>query len=340
MPAALNIGVLGLGRMGQVYATHSAHHIEGARLAAVADPRLEIANEFRAKVGDVDIYVDHRDLLARSDIHAVIVATPTSTHRDVVIAAAEAGKAIFCEKPTSLSLSTTDEMIAAVERAGVLFQVGFMRRFDAGCAAAKQRLDAGEIGEPVAVRSIGRDAGRTSLEYANPAVSGGLVVDMGIHDFDLVRWYMGSEVERVYAEASSLVFPELTTVGDVDYAMISLRFENGALGNVEVSRDAVYGYDIQAEIIGSQGTLKIGYLQYTPVIVVTKAGVTHDIVPHFPQRFGAAYTRQIEHFVECLRTGIEPLVTPADARAALQIGIAATRSHMENRVIYIRDVQN
>ncbi len=339
MLATVNIGVLGLGRMGLVYATHTAHQIEGARLVAVADPRKEIADEFSAKVGGADVYADYHDLLARPDLDAVIVATPTSTHHEVVIAAAQASKAIFCEKPTSLSLSTTDEMIAAVRQAGVLFQVGFMRRFDAGCADAKRQIDAGVIGEPVAVRSIGRDPGRTSLEFANPAVSGGLVLDMGIHDFDLVRWYMGVEVERVYTEVSTLVFPELQTVGDVDYAMISLRFTNGGLGNVEVSRDAIYGYDIQTEIIGSKGTLKVGYLQYTPVVVVTKAGVTHDIVPHFPQRFGPAYTKQIEHFVECLRTGHEPIVSSADARAALQIGVAATRSHVENRVVYVKDVQ-
>lgn len=340
MSTVLNIGVLGLGRMGQVYATHTAHQIEGARLIAVADPRKDVAAEFSAKVGGVDVYADYHDLLARPDLHAVIVATPTSTHHEVVIAAAEAGKAIFCEKPTSLSLATTDEMISAVRKAGVLFQVGFMRRFDAGCAEAKRQLDAGVIGDPVAVRSIGRDAGRTSLEFANPKVSGGLVLDMGIHDFDLVRWYIGAEVERVYTEASALVFPELKTVGDVDYAMISLRFDNGALGNVEVSRDAVYGYDIQTEIVGSKGTLKVGYLQHTPVVVVTKSGVSHDIVPHFPQRFGAAYTKQIEHFAECLRSGKEPSVSAADARAALQIGVAATRSHLENRVIHVKDVQS
>lgn len=338
MSATVNIGVLGLGRMGQVYATHTAHRIEGARLAAVADPRKEVADDFSAKVGGVEVYANYHDLLARADLHAVIVATPTSTHHEVVIAAAQAGKAIFCEKPTSLDLTTTDEMIAAVRQAGVLFQVGFMRRFDAGCADAKRQIDAGVVGDPVAVRSIGRDPGRTSLEFANPAVSGGLVLDMGIHDFDLVRWYMGAEVERVYTEVSTLVFPELQTVGDVDYAMISLRFANGGLGNVEVSRDAIYGYDIQTEIIGSKGTLKVGYLQYTPVVVVTKAGVTHDIVPHFPQRFGPAYTKQIEHFVECLRTGRDPIVSSADARAALQIGVAATRSHLEDRVIYVKDV--
>ncbi|MBK8026813.1 MAG: inositol 2-dehydrogenase [Chloroflexi bacterium] len=337
--AQVNIGVLGLGRMGQVYATHVAQRIEGVRLVAVADPRFEVAESFAARFGGVRVYADFRELLARTDIHGVIVATPTSTHQEVVIAAAEAGKAIFCEKPTALTLEGTDAMVDAVERRGVLFQVGFMRRFDDGCAAAKRQLDAGEIGDPVAIRSIGRDPGRTSLEFANPAVSGGLIVDMAIHDCDLVRWYMGSEVERVYTEVSCMVFPELQTVGDVDYAMISLRLENGALGNIEVSRDAIYGYDIQTEIIGSKGTLKVGYLQYTPVVLVTKAGVTHDIVPHFPQRFGPAYTRQIEHFADCLLNGRTPMTTTDDARAALQIAVAATRSQHEGRVVYLKELE-
>jgi inositol 2-dehydrogenase len=337
--AKINLGVIGLGRMGQVYAYHAAHQIESARLVAVADPRDEVTSTFASRVGDIAIYADVTGLLRHPGLDAVIVATPTSTHRDVVAAAADAGKAIFCEKPTALTLAETDEMIAAVEKAGVLFQVGFMRRFDSGYAEAKRRIDEGVIGEPVAVRSIGRDAGRTSLEYADPRVSGGLIIDMGIHDLDLVRWYIGAEVERVYTEVSSLVYPELQTVGDVDYAMISLRFENGALGNIEVSRDAIYGYDIQTEIIGSQGTLKVGYMQHTPLLITTKAGVQHDIVPHFPQRFGSAYTRQIEHFVRCLTTGEAPLLTNRDARAALQIGIAAVRSQHDGRVVYVSEVR-
>jgi scyllo-inositol 2-dehydrogenase (NAD+) len=339
LAAKINLGVIGLGRMGQVYALHAAHQIEAAKLAAVADARPDARDAFAARVGGVATYPDVPSLLAHPGLDAVIVATPTSTHRDVVIEAAEAGKAIFCEKPTALTLEATDAMIAAVERKGVLFQVGFMRRFDSGYAEAKRQIDVGVIGQPVAIRSIGRDAGRTSLEFADPNVSGGLILDMGIHDFDLVRWFIGAEVERVHTEVASLVFPELETVGDVDYAMINLRFANGALGNVEVSRDAVYGYDIQTEIIGSQGTIKVGYLQETPVLVTTKAGVQHDIVPHFPQRFGPAYTRQIEHFVECLARGTTPMITTHDARAALQIGVAATRSQHEGRVVYVHEVR-
>jgi inositol 2-dehydrogenase len=324
--------------MGQVYAYHVARQIENARLVAVADPSSAATDQFASKVSGVRVYADYHDLLAQADIAGVIVASPTSTHHDVVIAAAQAGKAIFCEKPTSLTMATTDAMIAAVTQSGALFQVGFMRRFDKGYAAAKRQIDDGVIGQPVTIRSIGRDPHRTSLEFANPAVSGGLILDMGIHDFDIVRWLLGDEVERVYAESAALVYPELREVGDYDNAMITLRFRNGGLGNVEVSRTAIYGYDIQCEVIGSAGTLQIGYLRETPVLTLTKAGVLHDVVPHFPQRFGMAYTSQIEHFVACVRSGQAPIVGAADARAALQIGLAATRSQNEGRVVALTEI--
>lgn len=335
----LKLGVIGLGRLGQVYAQHTARQIPDAALVAVADPRPEVTQPFATQIGELTVYADFRDLLAHPDLDAVIVATPTNTHSEVVTLAAQAGKHIFCEKPMALTLTETDAMIAAIEKAGVLCQVGFMRRFDEGCLAAKRQIEAGVIGQPVTIRSIGRDPFRTSLEYANPAVSGGLIVDMGIHDFDLIHWLMGDEVERVYTEVASLVYPELQTVGDVDNAMIVLRFERGGLGNVEVSRTAAYGYDIQCEIIGSEGALQVGYLRQTPLLTLTRAGVSHDVVPHFPQRFGAAYTRQIEHFVECVRDGKPPAVTPTDSRAALQIGLAATRSQHEGHAVYVHEVQ-
>lgn len=338
--AKLHIGVVGLGRMGQVYAKHVATQLSTAKLVAVADPREDVLKAFSGDVGDVASYRSHHDLLAHPGLHGVIVSTPTSTHREVVIDAAHAGKHIFCEKPTALTLEATDEMLEAVAKAGVLFQVGFMRRFDEAYRGAYEQIQAGVIGEPNLIKSVGRDAGRTSLEYANPAVSGGLIIDMGIHDFDIVRWLMRDDVERVHTEVASLVYPELQQVGDVDSALVNLRFKRGGLGNVEVSRTGVYGYDIQCEIVGSKGAIKVGYLQHTPITILTKDGAHHDIVPHFPQRFGAAYTRQIEHFADCLQGGREPIVTPADARAALQIGIAATRSQHEGRVVRVDDVQS
>ncbi len=336
--AKVGIGVIGLGRMGSVYGSFVATQVEDARLVAVSDSRPEAAQAFLDRHSGVKSYSDYHEMLADKSVDAVVVVTPTSTHREVVIAAAEAGKAIFCEKPTALTLQATDDMIAAVEKAGVMFQVGFMRRFDKAYAKAKQQIDAGLIGDPVMVRSIGRDPFRTSLEYANPAASGGLIMDMGIHDFDLLRWLMGDEIQRVYTEVASLVYPELQTVGDVDNAMINVRFERGGLGNVEVSRTAHYGYDIQCNVVGTKGALQIGYLQETQVLLLNRDGAHHDVVPHFPERFGPAYTAQIDHFVECLRDQKPPSVTPKDARAALQAALAATLSQHKGRVVNVAEI--
>jgi inositol 2-dehydrogenase len=336
--AKIGIGVIGLGRMGQVYGSFVAAQLADAHLVAISDSRPEAMQKFAERSSSLKTYVDYHDLLADKDIDAVVIVTPTHTHRDVVVAAAAARKAIFCEKPTALTLKETDEMLAAVDRAGVMFQVGFMRRFDKAYANAKKQVDAGVIGDPVVIRSIGRDPFRTSLEYANPAVSGGLILDMGIHDFDLLRWLMGDEVQRVYTEVASLVYPELLEVGDVDNAMVSLRFERGGLGNVEVSRTAHYGYDIQANVIGTKGALQIGYLQETAVLTLTREGARHDVVPYFQERFGPAYTAQLEHFAACLREQKPPSVSGVDARAALQVGIAATRSQHEGRVVYVSEV--
>lgn len=336
--AKIGIGVIGLGRMGRVYGSFVSSQIPGARLVAVSDSRAEAMQSFIDQVEGPKTYADYHDLLSDPEVHGVVIVTPTSTHREVVIAAAEAGKAIFCEKPTALTLTETDDMIEAVERKGVMLQVGFMRRFDRAYAAARKRIEAGEIGDPVVVRSIGRDPFRTSLEYANPAMSGGLIVDMGIHDFDLLRWLMQDEVQRVYTEWGSLVYPELLDVGDIDNAMINVRFEKGGLGNVEVSRTAHYGYDIQCNVIGTKGAIQIGYLQETAVLLLNREGAHYDVVPHFPERFGPAYTAQVVHFVDCVRNGKSPMVTHKDARAALQIGLAATVSQHESRVVYINEI--
>jgi predicted dehydrogenase len=149
---------------------------------------------------------------------------------------------------------------------------------------------------------------------------------------------MDDDIQRVYTETASLVYPELLDVNDVDNAMINVRFQRGGLGNVEVSRTAIYGYDIQCEVVGAKGTIQIGYLRETPVLLLNKDGVHHDVVPHFPERFGKAYTTQIEHFIDCLLNDRMPIVTAADARAALQASLAATLSHQEGRIVYVSEV--
>ena len=334
----ITIGLIGAGRMGQVFGHHLAFTVSGVKLVAVADVNAAQAAEVAARYGAESSYADYQALLERKDIDAVVIATPTNTHVEVVKAATAAGKHIFCEKPLALTLAGCDEAIAATNAAGVKFQVGFMRRYDPAYAAAKEKIDTGVIGTPVMFKSIGRDPKRTSLEFARRANSGGLIADMAIHDFDLARWLMNSEVLRVHSEGGCLVFPELQDAGDIDNAVVNLKFVNGAVGNVDVSRNAVYGYDIRTEVLGSKGGLQIGQLQQTPLLVMTTEGVTHDTVPYFMERFPEAYAGEIRDFVDCIQTDRIPSVSGHDARAATAIGIAATRSLDEGRPVLLSEV--
>jgi inositol 2-dehydrogenase len=338
MNPRLPVAVIGLGRMGQIYSRHLAQRIPQAHLVAIADVIEERAASLVEELG-VDAWsTDYRDVLIDKAVRAVFVTSPTSTHREVVIAAARAGKAIFCEKPIALTLEDTDAMLAAIDTNGVMFQAGFMRRFDAGYLAAKQQIEAGAIGKPVTFKSIGRDPFCPDLEYAKPSVSGGLILDMAIHDFDLGRWLMADEVKRVYTEGGTLAFPELNTVGDIDNAVVNMLFEDGALGNVEVSRNALYGYDIRTEVLGTEGGVNIGYYQQTPLLVMTRQGISHDMVPYILERFGDAYLAQSVDFVERVIDGRDPAVDGRDARAALEIGLAATQSYHEARPVELTHV--
>jgi len=332
---SIRIGLIGAGRMGKVFAHTLAFTVSEVELLAVADVNPQASQEAAARYGIKHAYTNYHELLQRDDIDAVVIVTPTATHAEVIQAAAAAGKQVFSEKPLAQTLEACDQAIAAVKIAGVKLQIGFMRRFDPADVMAKQRIDAGEIGTPVMFRSTGRDPKRTSLEFARRENSGGLIMDMGVHDFDLARWLMGSEVVRVHSEGGCLVYPELKEVGDIDNAMINLKFANGALGNIDVSRNAVYGYDIRTEVLGSEGGLLIGKLQQTATLVMTRQGVTHDTVPYFMERFGEAYAAEIRDFVACILEDRPPRVGGQDARQATAIGIAATRSLDEGRPVEV-----
>jgi scyllo-inositol 2-dehydrogenase (NAD+) len=338
MKNKLNVGIIGLGRLGRVYAADLAHLVPDAKLTAVADEQKQVAEDFAKENGVPKWYSNHHDLISDKEIDAVAVITTTSTHRDIVIEAAENGKAIFCEKPISISLGESKEIVKIIEKTGVFFQTGFQRRFDKGYIEAKKKIDDGVIGTPVVLKSTSRDPFAPPMEFCDPAKSGGLILDMGIHDFDVARMLMG-DIKSVYSIGGALAYPEMKNIGDIDNAIITLNFENGTLGVVDVSRNAVYGYDIRAEVLGSKGTLKIGYLRETPLTVLTKEGVTHDVVPHFMERFADAYLSQIKDFVNNVLKGKEPSITAADGIAALIVSLAATKSYKENRPVQITDIR-
>jgi scyllo-inositol 2-dehydrogenase (NAD+) len=260
-------------------------------------------------------------------------------HREHAIAAARKGKPTFCEKPPALSLGEIAEMKAAIDKSGTFFQMGFMRRFDPGYAAAKRQIDAGRIGEPLVFKATSRDPFRPSLEYANPASSGGMLIDMGIHDFDLARWFMG-DVRSVAAIGATIAYPELATVGDIDNAIASMTFASGKLGVVDLTRSGIYGYDISTEILGLEGTIRIGYLRETPIMVMTKAnGVSHDTVPYFMERFRDAYTNQLQNFAQNVLHDRPAPITIADGLEALRVGVAATRARESGATVAVADVR-
>jgi len=324
--------------MGRVYGQYLARQAPGMALVAVADHKPALAESFAGEHGISRWYTDHQDLLNDREIEAVAIVTSSSSHKEVVMDAAKSGKAIFCEKPISLTLADAREMIQAVEAAGVFFQMAFQRRFDAGYLAAKRKLEAGVIGDPVMFTSISRDPYPPPISFCDPQVSGGLIADMGVHDFDAARMYMG-EVRRVHAIGGTLAYPEMKSVGDIDNAVVDLLFQSGALGVVQLSRNAAFGYDIRGEIWGTKGSIQIGYWRQTPILVQTAEGITHDCVPYFMERFENAYLAQIRNFVEHVRKGLPPSITGADAVAALRISLAANRSMRESRPVDLEELE-
>jgi len=338
MSGKLSVGLIGLGRLGRVYGRDLAQRVLDARLVAVADAQPGRAESFAREFGVPKWYDGHLELLADPDVEAVAIITSTSTHRQVVIDAAAARKAIFCEKPISLSLEGALEMTRAVEEAGVFFQMAFQRRFDAGYVAAKKKIDEGAIGTPVVLTSTSRDPFRPPLEFCDPKVSGGLIADMGVHDFDVARIFLG-EVKSAHAIGGVLAYPEMKPIGDIDNAIIDLVFESGGLGAVHLSRNAVFGYDIRAEIWGTKGSIQIGYYRQTPILMMTEQGITHDVVPYFMERFENAYRAQIQDFVGHLLAGGQPTISGADAIAALRISLAANASLRMGRPVDVREIE-
>jgi scyllo-inositol 2-dehydrogenase (NAD+) len=334
MKSKLNIGLVGVGRMGIAYARYLAARVPGATLYAVSDVRAEAAEATRAEFGATKAYPNFHDLLNDKAVDAVVVMTPTKLHKEVVLAAARAKKPIFCEKPLSLSLDDAKQMQDAVTASGVFFQLGFMRRFDAGYAAAKKKIAAGAIGKPCVFKSTSKDKERPSVDYLRPENSGGLFIDMGIHDFDLARWFIG-DVATVYSTGGVLAYPEMEGIGDWDNAITNLRFTNGCIGMVSLSRNGVYGYGIHTEILGTEGTIQIGYDRETPVLLMTKDAISHDTIPGFYERFEDAYIAQLQDFVQNLTAGRRPAITVDDGIAAQKIALAATRSAQENRVVEV-----
>lgn len=327
----LGIAVVGVGTMGRRHAENLRRAIGEAKLVAIADTDLERARRVAADLEVENCYGDIEPLLARKDVQAVVIASPSKFHAPTIQAAAAAGKDILCEKPLAVTLEEADLALAAVSRAGTRLQMGHMRRYDPAYADAKKRIEAGEIGDPVIFKSIGRDPELPPFSYFQ--AGGMLFLESSIHDFDLARWLMQDEISEVQAFGGALVSPEIAQFGDIDAGVVNLHFSRGAIGNVESFRQARYGYDIRTEVVGSKGSLLVGYLRQTPQFVLTSAGLTHDVVDHYLVRFAEAYVNEMQDFVQTILTDRPPRVTGHDGRQALAISLAAERSYRESRPV-------
>jgi predicted dehydrogenase len=318
--------------MGQVHAGNVAK-LPNARLHAVASRRVEVAREVAERFNAERTYADYDQLFGDPDLDAVVIATGVVDHPNHIIQAAQNGLHILTEKPIAFSLEDTDRALAAVEEAGVYLQVGFMRRFDPGYVAAKKKIDEGAIGRPVLFKACSRDPfwpeKQDGLGYNTT------YLDLGVHDFDLARWLMGDEVSQVYTIGRALVYPKLAEFGDVDNAVVSLSFEEGALGVIDLSRNARYGYDIRGEVLGDEGALSIGGLQETPLLLFSPDGVTHDVFPWYPQRFADGFLGEVAAFVDAVQGGRSPQPGGIDARRASEIGVACVESWRGGRPVKV-----
>jgi myo-inositol 2-dehydrogenase / D-chiro-inositol 1-dehydrogenase len=333
----LNVGIIGAGRIGKVHAATIAQRVRGARLIGVADVELQRAQTLAQKYCPPIVTADYRELLDTGDLDAVLICSGTDTHARFIRDAAQAGKHIFCEKPIALDLREIDETLAVVERAGVKLQVGFNRRFDANFARVKRAIESDEIGQPALLHIISRDPEPPPISYVK--VSGGMFLDMTIHDFDMARFLIGSEVEEVYAGACVTVDSAIGEAGDVDTAVVMLRFASGAIGTIDNCRRAAYGYDQRVEVLGSKGSIATTNNYPNAAIISDSACVRRDLpLNFFMDRYTESFISEVIAFVAAIIEGKPVPVTGRDARAPVVMGLAAGKSHREGRPVKLSEI--
>ena len=333
----IKIGVIGAGRIGKLHAENLVHRIPEADVVAIADVVPAAAQVTAQHLGIPIATADYHDLLADPDIDAVAICSATNTHAQIIVEAAEAGKHMFCEKPIDHDLAKIDAALEAVAKAGVKLQVGFNRRFDPNFRAVREAIVSGKVGEPQIVRITSRDPAPPPVEYIK--VSGGIFLDMTIHDFDMIRFLMDSPVTEVFAAGSVLVDPEIGAAGDVDTAVITLRFASGAIGVIDNSRKAVYGYDQRVEVFGSLGAISAENNTSSRTTFSDATGVhTPSPLYFFLERYNEAYVAELQAFIHAVKSNSAPPVSGDDGRAPVVIGLAAWKSLRENRPVRLEEI--
>lgn len=333
----LNVGIIGAGRIGQVHAKSITYHIPQAKIVAISDIYYEGAKRVAESLGIPNAYEDYHEILNNPEIDAVLICSSTDTHADIAVEAAEAGKHIFCEKPVDLTVAKIKKVIAAVEKAGVKLQIGFNRRYDHNFAEIKRLANDGKLGKLQTIKITSRDPEPPSIDYVK--VSGGIFLDMTVHDFDMAR-FIGGEVEEVYANAAVTVDEAIGEAGDVDTALIALKFKNGAIGVIDNCRKACYGYDQRLEVFGTGGQASAANDTPTNVSYINEKGnMTDKPLYFFLERYMQSFTDEMTEFINAVQNDELMKTTVNDGLEALRLGLAAKLSVKEHRPVKLSEIE-
>jgi predicted dehydrogenase len=327
----LGIGVLGVGEMGRRHAENLRRLVPEARLIAVADVNAPQAAKVAEELEIERSFSSLEAMLECKEINAVVISPPDKFHTMAIRTAAAAGKDILCEKPLALTLADAHAALESVNRAKVRLQVGFMRHYDPAYAAAMKRIEAGEIGEPVMFKSLGRDKDPPPMSAYQSGINGMLLYTNTIHDFDLARWMMSDEVTEVQAYTTVAIRPEVGKYNDVVASTVNLKYSRGAIGNIDSYAQAIYGYDVRTEIVGSKGSIFVGTLEQTPLTFLSAQGSAHILADHFLTRFADAYLAEVRDFVQSMLTDRQPRVGGDAGLKSLAIAVAAENSHKQSK---------
>ncbi len=335
----LNIGIIGAGRIGKVHAESITYHVKDAVVKSIADPYMnDDTKAWATSLGIENITTDYHEILNDTSIDAVLICSSTDTHADISIEAIKANKHVFCEKPISQDLSKIKEVMEALKTSSVKYQVGFNRRFDHNFEAVKAAVAAGKIGDVHIVKVTSRDPDAPPIEYVK--VSGGMFLDMTIHDFDMVRYLTASDVVEVSAYGTALVNPAIKDAGDIDTAIITMKLANGALAVIDNSRKAAYGYDQRAEVFGSLGQVAVTNDSNSTAVISTEEGVTGEKPLYFfLERYMASFSKEVSLFVQAILKDTEVPVNINDGLQPVLIAKAAKKSVEENRPVLLSEIE-
>lgn len=334
----LKVGIIGAGRIGKVHAESISKYVKNAIVKSIADPYLNDETiEWAKRLGIKEFSKDYKNIIEDKEIDAVLVCSSTNTHASISIEAAMAGKHIFCEKPIGTNLEEITALLKVVEETKVKFQVGLNRRFDKNFRAIKNAVLEGKIGVPQIIKITSRDPQAPPAEYVK--VSGGMFFDMTIHDFDMVRYLSGAEVEEIFAFGDTLINEEFKPLGDIDTAIVSMKLSNGAMAVIDNSREAAYGYDQRAEVFGSLGSIGISNNTESKAILSNKDGVIAEKPLYFfLERYMQSFSTEMEEFIDAIVNDEIPPVTGEDGLKCILIGVAAKKSLLEGRPVKLSEI--